>query len=142
MRDQFAEYLHWEDDPRTSWFVDGGVLDNYPFGHALAAIDRKPAGSEVERYLVFVEPHPMAEPAVGEQLAGAARRPAAPSRPGSTRCWPASSGFRGRSRSSTSSCSCAAATSASPRLAELPGDRSADVARRLDEHAPSGAAAG
>ena len=136
MRAQFAEYLHWEDDPRTSWFVDGGVLDNYPFGHALAAIDRKPAGSEVERYLVFVEPHPMAEPAVGEQLAGAARRPAAPQPTWIDTLLAGLVRLPGQEPVVDELLQLRRRNERVAQLAELPGDRSADVTRRLDEHAP------
>ena len=39
-------------------FVDGGVLDNRPFGPAIRAIRRRTADSEVKRYLVFLEPDP------------------------------------------------------------------------------------
>ena len=45
-------------EPRDAYLIDGGVLDNFPFGHALAAIHRKPAGSEVKRRLLFIEPAP------------------------------------------------------------------------------------
>jgi patatin-related protein len=41
-----------------AWFVDGGVLDNAPFDHAVAAIVRKPAESEVRRRLVYLQPDP------------------------------------------------------------------------------------
>ena len=39
-------------------FVDGGVLNNYPFGSAIDAIQRKPAATEVERRLIYIEPDP------------------------------------------------------------------------------------
>ena len=39
-------------------FVDGGVLDNFPFGHAIQAIRRRPASVQVDRRLVFIEPDP------------------------------------------------------------------------------------
>lgn len=39
-------------------FVDGGVLDNRPFEHAVAAIRQQPAGLEVERRLLYLEPDP------------------------------------------------------------------------------------
>ena len=42
-----------------TYFIDGGVLDNFPFGHAIAAISRKPASTEVDRRLLYVEPDPM-----------------------------------------------------------------------------------
>jgi patatin-related protein len=38
--------------------VDGGVLDNAPFKLAIRAIQEKPAASEVDRRLVFIQPDP------------------------------------------------------------------------------------
>jgi patatin-related protein len=45
-------------EPRNTFFVDGGILDNRPFGHAIAAIKRRPADSEVRRKLLYLEPDP------------------------------------------------------------------------------------
>ena len=45
-------------DPHATFFIDGGVLDNKPFGHAIAAIKRRAAESEVERRLLYLEPDP------------------------------------------------------------------------------------
>ncbi|HVL05362.1 MAG TPA: patatin-like protein [Acidimicrobiales bacterium] len=45
-------------DPATTHFIDGGVLDNFPFGPAIAAIGGKPAATEVDRRLLFIEPDP------------------------------------------------------------------------------------
>ncbi|WP_332603598.1 patatin-like protein [Arthrobacter sp. S2(2024)] len=59
IEDFFADYTTWEDDPCSSWFIDGGVLDNTPFDHAINAIEHKRAGAEVERHLVYIEPHPV-----------------------------------------------------------------------------------
>lgn len=42
----------------TAYFVDGGVLDNRPFGHAIRAIRSRPADCEVDRRLVYLEPDP------------------------------------------------------------------------------------
>jgi patatin-related protein len=39
-------------------FVDGGVLDNYPFLHAIQAIRRQPAALQVDRQLVYIDPDP------------------------------------------------------------------------------------
>jgi patatin-related protein len=64
-KDFFPEYVSWGDDPRRTWFIDGGVLDNFPFASALSAIDRRSADSEVERHLVYVEPHPTVSPPAG-----------------------------------------------------------------------------
>ena len=40
------------------YFVDGGVLDNFPFDHAVEAIIRKPADVQVDRRLLYIEPDP------------------------------------------------------------------------------------
>jgi len=45
-------------EPRNTFFVDGGILDNRPFGHAIAAIKRRPAESETRRKLLYLEPDP------------------------------------------------------------------------------------
>ncbi len=45
-------------DARHSYFFDGGVLDNRPFGLAIDAIGRQPAGTEVDRKLLYLEPDP------------------------------------------------------------------------------------
>jgi patatin-related protein len=44
--------------PAWTWFVDGGVLDNKPFGPAIAAIRERPADVEVDRRLIYLEPDP------------------------------------------------------------------------------------
>lgn len=41
-----------------TYFVDGGVLDNFPFRHAVRAIAGKPASTQVDRRLLFIEPDP------------------------------------------------------------------------------------
>ena len=45
-------------DPSRTYFIDGGVLDNKPFGHAIDAIKRRAAESEVRRRLLYLEPDP------------------------------------------------------------------------------------
>lgn len=45
-------------DARSASFVDGGVLDNMPFGHALDAIQAKRAPVEVDRRLLYLDPDP------------------------------------------------------------------------------------
>jgi patatin-related protein len=50
---QLAKY-----PPAWTWFVDGGVLDNKPFGPAIKAIRERPAEVEVDRRLVYLEPDP------------------------------------------------------------------------------------
>jgi patatin-related protein len=41
-----------------TWFVDGGVLDNKPFGSAIEAIRERPADVQVDRRLLYLEPDP------------------------------------------------------------------------------------
>jgi patatin-related protein len=41
-----------------TFFIDGGVLDNFPFRHAVRAIPGKPAATQVDRRLLFIEPDP------------------------------------------------------------------------------------
>ncbi len=45
--------------PDSTYFVDGGVLDNKPFGWAIdTIIHKRPAEAEVDRRLLYVEPDP------------------------------------------------------------------------------------
>jgi patatin-related protein len=44
--------------PGWAHLVDGGVLDNKPFGPVLRAIAQRPAANEVDRYLIYLEPDP------------------------------------------------------------------------------------
>jgi patatin-related protein len=44
--------------PQNTYFVDGGVLDNKPFGLVIDAIRSRPAEHEVDRRLLFLEPAP------------------------------------------------------------------------------------
>jgi patatin-related protein len=67
LRDFFAAYREGLDEPRNSHFIDGGVLDNAPFGHAIDAIIDKPASTEVERWLIYLEPDPADLPGAGPQ---------------------------------------------------------------------------
>jgi patatin-related protein len=54
----FRVYKLSDADPETAEFVDGGVLDNKPFGWAIDAITRRRADVEVERRLLYFEPDP------------------------------------------------------------------------------------
>jgi patatin-related protein len=54
----FRAYGLAQANPSWAYLVDGGVLDNKPFGPVLEAIKERPAATEVERYLVFLEPDP------------------------------------------------------------------------------------
>jgi len=44
--------------PENTHFVDGGILDNKPFGWAIDAIKLRRADVEVERRLLYLEPDP------------------------------------------------------------------------------------
>lgn len=44
--------------PYRSPFVDGGVLDNFPFGASIDAIRSAPAAGDVDRRLLYIEPDP------------------------------------------------------------------------------------
>ena len=54
----FRIYALSHADPHATFFIDGGVLDNKPFGHAIDAIKRRAAESEVDRRLLYLEPDP------------------------------------------------------------------------------------
>jgi patatin-related protein len=56
---QFAVYELNNVDPARSSFVDGGVLNNYPFSLAVRAFKGKPAAFEVVRRLLYIEPDPI-----------------------------------------------------------------------------------
>jgi predicted acylesterase/phospholipase RssA len=53
-----------EKDPFAvnTFFVDGGVLDNHPFGPAIKAILERPQDQEVKRFLVYLQPDPGSPP--------------------------------------------------------------------------------
>jgi len=59
----FGIYTASGTDALESWFFDGGVLDNRPFGLAIGAIARQPASTEVDRKLLYIEPDPAPLPA-------------------------------------------------------------------------------
>jgi patatin-related protein len=55
----FRLYTLSGDNPESTYFVDGGVLDNKPFGWAIdTIIERRPAEAEVDRKLLYIEPDP------------------------------------------------------------------------------------
>jgi len=58
----FAPYTVTEFSPESTHFVDGGVLDNKPFASAVTVIKVRPAATEIDRRLVYVEPDPGTEP--------------------------------------------------------------------------------
>ena len=54
----FRHHLHADVDPATVAFIDGAVLNNRPFQQAISAIHGRPAYRQVDRRLVYIEPHP------------------------------------------------------------------------------------
>jgi patatin-related protein len=54
----FAHHLQAGVDPVTASFIDGAVLNNRPFQEAISAIHGRPAYRQVDRRLVYIEPHP------------------------------------------------------------------------------------
>jgi patatin-related protein len=54
----FRHYELAKFPPGWTWFVDGGVLDNKPFGPAIDAIRERPADVQVDRRLLYLEPDP------------------------------------------------------------------------------------
>jgi patatin-related protein len=65
----FRNYQLAKFPPGWTWFVDGGVLDNKPFGPAIQAIRERPADVEVDRRLLYLEPDPGAAAKAVEQSA-------------------------------------------------------------------------
>ena len=54
----FRSYGPAGEKAEESYFVDGGVLDNFPFGYVTNAIAEKPASLQVDRKLIYIEPDP------------------------------------------------------------------------------------
>jgi patatin-related protein len=54
----FPNQLRVGIDPATVSFLDGSVLNNRPFQEAIATIHGRPAFREVDRRLVYIDPHP------------------------------------------------------------------------------------
>ncbi|HZJ49402.1 MAG TPA: patatin-like protein [Actinomycetota bacterium] len=57
-RRYFRSYQLSKARPADTFFIDGGVLDNKPFGHVVSAIRKRPAETEVNRKLLYLEPDP------------------------------------------------------------------------------------
>jgi len=55
---EFAPHLQAEVDPTKASFIDGAVLNNRPFQIAISAIHGRSAYRQVDRRLVYIEPHP------------------------------------------------------------------------------------
>lgn len=59
LHDHLAVYQAEPDaDLSEAYFVDGGIIDNFPFEAAVAAIPTQPASTEVDRRLLYLEPDP------------------------------------------------------------------------------------
>jgi patatin-related protein len=54
----FPNHLRAGIDPTLVSFLDGAVLNNRPFQEAIAAIHGRPAYRQVDRRLVYIDPHP------------------------------------------------------------------------------------
>jgi patatin-related protein len=60
--DQLQEATGGSNYATDTFFVDGGVLDNHPFGPAIAEIRRRPNDQEVSRFLLYLQPDPGKRP--------------------------------------------------------------------------------
>jgi patatin-related protein len=54
----FLQHLQAGIDPSQACFIDGAVLSNRPFQIAISAIHGRPAYRQVDRRLVYIDPHP------------------------------------------------------------------------------------
>jgi patatin-related protein len=54
----FETYARMNVDPTSACFLDGSVLNNRPFREAISAIRGRPAYRQVDRRLVYIDPHP------------------------------------------------------------------------------------
>ncbi len=54
----FEYHLRADVDPAVTPFIDGAVLNSRPFQLAISAIQGRPAYRQVDRRLVYIEPHP------------------------------------------------------------------------------------
>lgn len=62
----FARYRRAGVDPNSSAFIDGSVTNNKPFEPAIESIRERPAHREVDRRLVYIDPHPVEPGAVAK----------------------------------------------------------------------------
>jgi len=69
MNRAFRSYGLAAANPEHTQFIDGGVLDNKPFGPAIQAIRQRPADVEVDRRLLYLEPDPGGASKAAEQSA-------------------------------------------------------------------------
>ena len=56
--DFFPQYELGDVPLDSTVFVDGGILDNFPFAQAFEAVPRQAANVEVDRRLIYVQPDP------------------------------------------------------------------------------------
>jgi patatin-related protein len=59
----FPNHMRADIDPTRASFLDGSVLNNRPFQEAISAIHGRPAYRQVDRRLVYIDPHPAPEEA-------------------------------------------------------------------------------
>jgi len=59
VRTGFPRHLRAGADPLRSAFIDGSVTNNKPFAEAIASIRERPAHRDVDRRLVYIDPHPV-----------------------------------------------------------------------------------
>jgi patatin-related protein len=59
LKPHFTAYFLEGAKPTSSFFLDGGVLNNKPFDHAVRTIMERTADRQVDRRLLFIEPHPV-----------------------------------------------------------------------------------
>ena len=45
-------------DPGDTYFIDGGIVNNKPFAQAITALESRPAHRQVDRRIIYIEPHP------------------------------------------------------------------------------------
>jgi patatin-related protein len=57
----FPNHMRADIDPTRASFLDGSVLNNRPFQEAISAIHGRPAYRQVDRRLVYIDPHPAPE---------------------------------------------------------------------------------
>lgn len=58
VRDNFKPLIAAGADPVKTSFIDGSVLNNKPFGEAIASLRGRPAYREVDRRIVYIDPDP------------------------------------------------------------------------------------
>ncbi len=58
LANEFPDHVRAGIDPATVPFIDGSVLNNRPFQEAISAIHGRPAYREIDRRLLYIDPHP------------------------------------------------------------------------------------